>query len=267
MLLINGKRAPIPDADRVRDAIAFAPGMPNTTWQRGAWHGGGLHWTGAENAAARVVQTLRARNLSVHFVQEPDGEIVQTADLATRCAHIGIGNPFFWGTEVVCRGFATKADLEEARRRDPTLRERTELDWATPRDTYRDVIGGRRVGLAAFNPAQVERLIWLCETLAGLLATPRVIPWRRVVPSDATLRAVPFPNASAYLVQHDGAWWLPAFDRDARRLGRASTHRGVLGHLHLHDEKCDPGTAVFWALWVEGWNPSGLPLRGVRLGA
>jgi len=262
-LLLNGQR--IPGTERVRENIIFKPGMPNTRKNMKP-QGFGLHWTGAENPSTRVISTLKSRKLSVHLIGEKTGDLVQTADLSTICAHIGTGNPRFIGIEMVCRGFATKEDLAIAKAADPTLRDRDELDWAEARDTYRDTIGGREIGMASFDPRMIENVLWLSETLAGVFAFPRVIPWRKVIPTDKFLATLPLPNPESFLVSHEGSTWLPAFDRDFAPKGRAATYRGVLGHCHLHDEKYDPGTQPFYALWAEGWNPAAKKLPGAMAG-
>lgn len=262
MLIIDGK--PFPGTERVRDQLVFAPGMPGTRKQIGAWQGVGLHWTGSENPLSTFLRVMHSRKLSVHFWQDTDGTIVQLADLRTRCAHIGSpGNDRFIGVEVRCRGYATKGDLAEAREADPTLLERTELDWRVPRDCYHDVIGGKRVGMVAFTPQQIEHLLWLCETLAGVYLFPRMIPYGIATP--ARIAALPFSNREDYVVRYQGVDYLPSFERDNR--GRAAgTQRGVLGHLHAHNVKHDPGTGIFYALWAEGWNPARKKLPGIRLG-
>lgn len=269
MLTIHGRPAPVPDGDRVESRITFRPGMPNTSHQRRAWHGLAYHWTGGERAASGVARTLLDSRLSVQFVVEADGHIVQTADVMTKCAHIGGGNEFFLGAEFVCRGYATPADLAAARAKDPTLRERDELDWATPRDTYRDVIGGRVVSMAGFNVEQLRSAVWLAETLAGVVGFPRRIP-ARVVKRESYLRErSPLPDElrRELLIEHDGATWAPDFSRDDRprtiAASRVASYRGLLGHFHVHEAKHDPGTQPFYALWVEGWNPAGRKLPGL----
>lgn len=267
MLIIDGKPATVDGASTVRDHIVFKPGQPNTSRQTEPWAGAGLHWTGSENKIEVFIRVLQDRKLSCHFWQDADGTLVQIADLSTRCAHIGSpGNGRFYGVETRCRGYATKDDLDAARQADPTLWERTELDWATPRDCYHDVIDGKRVGMAAFTPAQIERLLWLCETTSAIYKFPRSIPFE--IATAARIASLPFSNGERYVVRHEGVDYLPSFDRDpGKRSKRALTHRGALGHLHLHDAKHDPGTAVFYALWAEGWNPAARKLPGVRLGA
>jgi hypothetical protein len=264
MLIQNGKPISVPDSARVRDYIVFRPGDPNTRRQVKPWHGFGMHWTGGEGSLETFIRVLQGRKLSVPFWFDVDGAIVQTADLSTRCAHMGTpANDRFIGGEVRCRGYATKEDLAIAKAADPTLRDRDELDWAEPRDTYADTIGGRRdVRMAAFSPAQVESLLWLAETLAGLYAFPRLVPWRQVAAITEDLEREMPVDPAAYAIHHEGRILLPSFARGGDAL--AATWRGGIGHLHVHDVKHDPGTQVFYALWAEGWNPAGKKLPGAR---
>lgn len=262
-LIIDGK--PYLTDTRVKENIVFRPGMPNTSLQKNSWRGLGIHWTGSENSSDRVITTLVSRGLSVQFIVERDGTIVQTADLNTVCAHIGGGNKRFLGVETVCRGFATKEDLAIAKAADPTLRDRSELDWNEARDTYRDVIGGKSVGMASFGPQQVDALVWLSHTLSGRFGFPHQIPARKVTNILGELKTNPLSNIAAYMIRYDGALWLPAFDRKpARFMSRASNFEGVLGHFHVHKTKYDPGTEIFYALWAEGWNPAGRKITGLR---
>lgn len=249
--------------------LPFRPGVNRNTRARlGPPTGIVLHWTGAENPPERVRRTLEARELSVDFVVDSGlgpsrRRIVQMADpVTTQTAHAGVANPRFLGIEAVSRGFARRKDVIAS-----NLRDRSELDWATPRDTYTDRVAGRRVNLATFDPDALHDLLWLVETLCGRLAIPRVIPWRLVGPSGdpATareLRRLGDEPGSRLLeecvpVVREGGVWIPAFDRDPSRSGRAKSFCGVLGHFHVHAEKFDPGTQLFYALWREGFNPAG----------
>lgn len=252
-LILRGGEIAGTESTRLITDLSFAPGDPNTREQRGAWHGVGIHWTGGERGYEGVRETLRAARLSVHFVVEKTGRIVQLADLATITAHIGkIGNPRFIGIEVVCRGFATPADV-----RGSDLRDRDALDWSEPRDVYRDYIGRHRTGFASFSPEQVRSVLILCETLAGIFGFPRQIPAAR---APKILRTSPI-DWSPLVVEADGKQWVPSMERGGDAL--AAKHAGALGHFHTHDDKYDPGPQVFYALWCEGWNPAGRKLPGI----
>ena len=243
-MLFNGKRLEMAGSQSVFTDLAFWPGVNKNTFKfADVPRGLVVHWTGAENDGNRVVDTLLKRELSIHFTIEKTGEIVQRADLATRCAHAGIGNRF-WGVEIVGRGFARPEDV-----RGSDLRDRTELDWAEPRDVYRDEIDGKRVNMAAFYPAQIKSALLLCEMLCAGFNVPRLMP-EVVTKKPSELYAIKLDNGKSVE---------PAFNRKPYRWQeRARKFEGILGHFHLHSTKCDPGTQVFRALWANGFNSPGM---------
>ena len=122
-----------------------------------------LHWTGGESPALRVYRTLVNRGLSIHFVVERDGRIVQMAPLTARAAHAGsLVNADSVGIEIVNAG--------------------TVLSAAHPsRPVKVGRIHGRAVRYADFLPAQyaaVERLVaWLLNrfSLPADVATPSTV--------------------------------------------------------------------------------------------
>lgn len=60
------------------------------------------HWTGGTRDARGVCETLRARSLSIHYVIDPDGRIVQCCDPVTTVAyHAGAANAWTIGCEIV----------------------------------------------------------------------------------------------------------------------------------------------------------------------
>lgn len=256
MLLIGGQPANVPDASKVRDHITFTPGMANTTRQRDPWHGMGIHWTGGEGSLDTFIRVLTKSRLSCPFWIDDDGAIVQLADVMTLCAHIGAGNKRFIGLEVKCRGYATKEEWAAAKLSDPSLLERDKIDWKTKRDTYTDVIGGQRVKLAGYTPEQLRSTIWLAETLSGLMRFPRLVPATTINPADLKTLDLPVSNPDDFLVWYEGKMWLPWMGRDTRPNGLIATHRGALGHFHVHAKKHDPGSQILLALWAEGWNPA-----------
>jgi len=270
-LILDGEpTTAIPDGDKVHDDLRFVPGSNRHTR---AWkappRGIVLHWTGAENGAGLgrewgVADTLEARDLSVHFVIEKRASeqrhasprsIVQLADpVVTRCAHVGTpGNDKYIGIEIVNRGFATREDMADQ----PGLRDRSVIDWAEPRDVYSAVLDGRQKHLATFTPSQVEDTLWLVETLCGLLDIPRLVPMTR--PTSAT------PARARELAVTYMGEFVPDFSRDPRKWharSRVQLFEGVLGHFHLHPTRWDPGTQLFYALWAEGFNPTGQKFHG-----
>lgn len=263
MLLYEGLA--IPGTERVREHIVHTPGDRNTKLHDGRWYGFGIHWTGGEGGADQVSKFLEdKRGLSIHIVNEPDGTIVQCADLSTYCSHIGRpGNQRFIGQETSCRGFASKADWEKASAADPTLRERSQLDWDAPRDVYTDKIDGHTVNFAAFNPAQVENTVWLATVLADYFRFPKLIPFAAISDEAAKKWTAPFPGYAELIISSGGRKYVPLFDRDTNPHGRAATWEGVLGHFHVHENKCDPGTQIMYALWCAGFNPAAKVIKGV----
>lgn len=260
MLTIDGKRAPINDAERVKFNRTFYPGINrNTRKQTGNWRGMVYHWTGAENPAHRMINNLIRNNLSIHFTCDPDGSLTQEADTDTICAHAGIANSGFMGLEAVCRGFASQADMSRADQK--STREKTELDWKTPRDLYRDTIGGRAINMAGFNPAQLRSMLWLAETMAGLIGFDRMIPYTKA--TKATISAMLPVNGDDFVISFKGENYIPCFSRNLRTAASLQKFSGILGHFHCHTTKKDPGTQVFYQLWVEGWNPASQKLPGL----
>jgi hypothetical protein len=253
-MLFNGKLVDYPGADQVVQDIAFRPGSPNTTKQAKPWAGLGIHWTGGEGKPSVLKNVLKSRKLSVHFANPAEGRLIQFADLNTVCAHIGKANHRFIGVETTCRGYATKEDWQLASLDDPDLREREDLDWDVERDVYVDQIGGREVKMAAFNPSQIENLLWLSEALAHTFKYPRRIPWREATALDAHADT-PIPGVDL-AITFGGKTYLPDFSRDVRLKGRMATFSGTLGHFHIHPTKHDPGTQIWYRLWCAGWNPA-----------
>lgn len=283
MTLILGGRpvTSIPDADKVEaildpkdDRLLFRRDFPR--------HTGGrdftpraivIHWSGSENVPVRAadpdakwstVDTLIERGYSYDFMVDSAMKpgrrgIYQLADpVNTRCAHAGIANRMALGISCASRGFAAKEDV-----RGSDLLDRTELDWNEPRDVFAAEIDDERTHLVALHPDALHDLVWLVETLCGLLQIPRRIPWQSFaslgeaahVAAESLIRATP--------VLHEGLWYLPLFDRDTRRWGRAAEYEGVYGHFHVHGDKWDPGPQPFEALWAEGFNPAGKKLPRV----
>lgn len=284
LILANTEVTSIPDASKVvairspkrPRELYYYPGSNKNTGRRDFKPQGiVIHWTGGESPPVRLpgthwsmVDQLDKSNLSVDFAIDSSiggperRRIVQLADpVGTRTAHAGIANLRFLGIEMVSRGLPTAADVAA----EPDLEARLELDWEVARDLYHDGINGRTFGLLSFDPAAMHDMLWLVETLCGLLDIPRRIPWQRL--TDGELMRMEKDSVAQRMlattkpVRFDSSWWLPLFDRDTARWGRAAEFSGVMGHFHTHESRRDPGTQPFYALWREGFNPTGKPLR------
>lgn len=240
-----------------------------------------IHWVGSENFPVRsadptgkakwsVLDTLLERNLGYDFIIDsalsrslyrnaddvPRRGIYQLADpVNTRTPHAGIANDQSLAIALISRGFASKEDV-----RGSGLLDRTELDWAEARDVFTARIFNTRhrtesSHLVSLHPDALHDLVWLVETLCGLLNIPRVIPWQSTSQAVEELRKTELIRATP--VEHNGSLWLPLYDRDTSPWGRARNFEGVLGHFHTHADKWDPGPQPFEALWAEGFNPTG----------
>lgn len=97
---------------------------------------------------------------------------------------------------------------------------------ADEHDTY--VIGDRRVRCLRWPAEQMHAVVWLVEALCGELGIPRSIP---------------------------GEGGAVALTRRPGPLGWVRL-RGVIGHLHVHGSKHDPGGAIFHELAQEGFAPT-----------
>jgi len=113
------------------------------------------HWTAGEGGAERVHRVLVQRGLSVPFVGERDGSMVQMADLDRRCAHAGRTGNRGLGAEMVSRG----------------LPRRGTNDATVPTHIH-----GRKADVVPFTDAQLRAWVALCEHLATLFGWPRQVP-------------------------------------------------------------------------------------------
>lgn len=209
-LMIGGKRvpcaAPVLGWMQTGNAFLDLPKRLHTTAVC-------LHWTGGANLAPGMFRTLVQRNLSVQFLVEPAGNIVQFCDADRLCQHAGklddddgdgvliSGNRYTIGVEIV--NPATNQTIVRG----------------IQRSLVREKIHGHEQVASTFTAAQVTSTILLCEALCGAYSLPMQVPM-------------------------DGS------DVLATRMGEAAFRdfRGVLGHFHLTRRKRDPGLAILRAI-------------------
>jgi N-acetyl-anhydromuramyl-L-alanine amidase AmpD len=197
-------------------------GLRSTRPREGSVRAIVLHSTGGIRPPLGVFQTLRARKtprapdgLSVHFVVGVDGEVVQLAPLDLVCLHAGDVNEWTIGVEICSPLYARTALWEVERRR------------GVERERYSAAIHTRRpVELLGETEAQTRAVIELCEYLCDVRHLPRRVP----LESDGSvMRRQMMP------LEFEG-------------------FLGVMGHLHCHPAKRDPGVRIFerlrarWAL-------------------
>ena len=116
------------------------------------------HWTAGEGGSDRVHRVLVQRGLSVHFVGESSGSMVQMADLDRRCAHAGSRGNVGIGVEMVSAGLPPKPPK------------------ASTRSKVATTCHGRDMTALAFTPAQEAAFVALAEALASRFGWPRQVP-------------------------------------------------------------------------------------------
>ncbi len=126
------------------------------------------HWTGGEGGADRVHRVLVQRGLSVQFVGELDGTLVQMAPVTGRCAHAGRAGNVGIGVEMVSQGFPSK-------------------DGTSPRPFDRVTVHGAPVRAVRFTEAQIRSWVALAEWCAATFGWPRQVPRELRVLSPAEL--------------------------------------------------------------------------------
>jgi len=161
-----------------------------------------IHTTGGIRPPAGVYETLRWRNLSVHWVVGVDGECVQMAPHHLTCLHASGVNEWTVGIEFVSPLLAHTSVAEMERKR------------GVHREVYRDRVRGKReVELLDMTEAQTRAGLLLIEQLCDVLHLPRRVPM-------------------------DGA----ALMRRQMTPVELESFEGVMGHCHNHASKLDPGT-------------------------
>jgi N-acetyl-anhydromuramyl-L-alanine amidase AmpD len=182
-----------------------------------------LHWTGGTGGLQRLYDVLRATTgprsldgLSVHAGIDTAGTVERWAPDDLVCLHAGGVNDRSLGIEVCSPGFSTGSAWLAEQRR------------GVQRTAYEDKIRGRRARMLDYTAAQHDAVFALVTEWCDRHGIPRAFP-----------------------VEADGS--LMRRQMTARELAR---FRGVIGHYHCHDSKCDPGTAPFLEL-ARRW---GVPL-------
>lgn len=175
------------------------------------WTQIGLHATGGIRGHRGVCETLRKRNLGIHFVLEQDGSFVQVLNLGLKAAHLKGLNDLAVGIEIVSPLF--EGSLAAAERAKGIIR-----------PTYRNTIGKRTTSFVGLTKEQMEAVLHFVPKLCDDLGIPKRVPTNK----DGTLRRTSFAT-----------------------LAEARVFSGVLGHLHFHNFKQDPGYDVMEALWAK----------------
>ena len=98
------------DGRTLSPPIWWRPGTPGCRARKEPIRAVVFHWTGGTRGAQGVAQTLRTRTsrktgkpspLSIHYIVELDGRVVQCADHSTVTYHAGAANEWSIGVEIV----------------------------------------------------------------------------------------------------------------------------------------------------------------------
>lgn len=173
------------------------------------WTQIGLHATGGIRGHKGVCETMRARNLGIHFVLEQDGSFVQVLNLGLRGAHLKGVNDICLGIEIVSPLFDGPL----------AAKERTK---GIVRPEYKHTMKGRTTNFVGLTKEQMEAALHFVPKLCDDLGIPRRVPTNK----DGSLKRDSFAT-----------------------LKEAREYSGVMGHLHFHNFKQDPGYDVLEALW------------------
>jgi N-acetyl-anhydromuramyl-L-alanine amidase AmpD len=173
---------------------------PTLTWRESGWQFPNLkhrrhtrcvvwHHTAGEGGGERVYRTLLQRKLSVHFVIERDGRIVQYADTETRCSHAGSANGHSIGVEVVNR-----ADMRP-------------IANGVRRELVREVIHGDERIATTFLAPQIASALALAEVLSDAYHLPMAVP----MDGNDVLSTVMSERVADVFIGHTGhLHWSPA---------------------------------------------------------
>lgn len=164
-----------------------------------------LHWTGGEGTAKGCFNVLNSRELGVEFYIGRAGEIYQFAD------------PILVDTFDAGSVNPRSVGVEIANygfRTNPSEIPQPGKD----RKVYEGTIRGRKLKIASFYDTQLESAYELVKSVCAAIPT---IPF--VVPGDKDKNLF-----SGTLTKQQLKNW-----------------KGVLGHWHISDNKCDPGIDIF----------------------
>jgi hypothetical protein len=172
------------------------------------------HWTGGENPAATVYNTLIGRGLGVEFCVDRDGVVWQFVDpikFDPKDTGGGIGHRAI-SIEIVNFGFMPGGQIPKGKGAD--------------RPCIEETIHGSKVAVSSFYAVQLKAVFNLTRTLCDLIGIPAKIPTEKN--GSPALRVL-----------------TPAEQRP---------YTGIMGHFHKTTEKYDPGFQIFrdWVKGTDG---------------
>jgi N-acetyl-anhydromuramyl-L-alanine amidase AmpD len=165
-----------------------------------------IHWDGC-TSAKQCFNVLVSRGLSVPFLLDNDATIYQTLNLSKSYGwHAGHVNPRALGVEIA----------------NPVLPERNKY-CDPPRPVTTMQVRGDKHQILGFYEAQLAALVQLLDWCCSQYPIPRQIPAYKGKPGHV---------ANSYIKGPGDVWDVMGF-------------KGICGHFHQDDNKCDPGMDVW----------------------
>lgn len=181
-----------------------------------------LHWTGGLRDAAGVHQTLTKRKLSVGYVSEPDGDLIQMADDSTRCSHATHLSDTSIGIENVGLGYSKWRPSKFTHRKWP----------GQTFEKYKCTVDGRTIKAIGFTKVQMDTIVDFCNLKCLQHNIPRQFPSMERVPRRLVKK---FARNFSGVLGHFHV---------SMKGNRWSKGKGT---------KWDPGTQIFARLAAEGF--------------
>jgi hypothetical protein len=174
-----------------------------------------LHWDGCLSSRS-CFDVLCGRDLSVLFMLDKDGTTYQGVDPAkATCWHAGTVNRWAWGVEI-CNPVYPKYQ-----------------NTAYPRPLSTMQVRGDNSKILGFYPIQVQNAVKLCHWVCNYAGIPKQLPAQMGKPADVyNSYFAPQPPTNK--------WDIHGF-------------KGVAGHFHQDNNKCDPGMELWYALIESGF--------------
>lgn len=177
-----------------------------------------LHWDGCQSSRS-CFDVLCGRGLSVQFMLDcdPDSTVYQGLDPAKgTCWHAGTVNKWAWGVEICNPVYPRYQNIHNPR----------------PLSTMQ--VRGDTSKILGFYPNQVQRAVQLSHWVCNYAGIPKQLPAFKGKPANVyNSYFAPQPPTNA--------WDVHGF-------------KGVVGHFHQDNNKCDPGMELWYALIESGFS-------------
>ena len=185
------------------------------------------------------------RGLSVHFMLDIDGTIYQTLDLKERAWHATKANDRSIGIEIANIGAYPVKDTSTLER------------WYAPQDFRRQITlpvawgdGGVRTPEFIGRPARAQAIVGQVQGKWMEMYDLTNEQYEALIRLTATLCTV-FPEIACDYPREPNGSLVTHVLSD----GAFDAYKGVLGHLHVQENKVDPGPAFDWDRLIQSARP------------